>query len=351
MSSRARAPRVEQLTARLPAHAPDPPLRGGDRPAAATRASSTAPRISASARRRCPSASAAELTADDYLTTTYRGHGWALAKGVDLTGFFAELFGRETGVCRGRGGSMHLCDMGVGLIGASGIVGGGLPIAVGSACAAQVRGTDQVAVASFGDARDEHRHVPRERQRRRGLAAPGRLRVREQPLRRVHAGARDVPARRTSPSAPPPTASRVASSTATTSRRCATSPPRRSRARAAAGARRSIEAKTYRHRGHSRNDPGTLPAGGGGRGVARCATRSCWRASASRSWPAGTTSPSASSLAAVDDEIARAVEAASDGRLPAIPATLGEHVYATALAGRRHAPARRARELRPSSAR
>ena len=93
-----------------------------------------------------------ELTRDDYLTTTYRGHGWALAKGVDLAGFFAELFGRETGICRGRGGSMHLCDMGVGLIGASGIVGGGLPIAAGAAWAAQVRATDQVAITSFGDA-------------------------------------------------------------------------------------------------------------------------------------------------------------------------------------------------------
>jgi hypothetical protein len=94
----------------------------------------------------------AELTADDYLTTTYRGHGWALAKGVDLTGFFAE-FGRETGVCRGRGGSMHLCDMGGGLIGASGIVGGGLPIAAGSAWAARVRKTGQVAVTSLEQGR------------------------------------------------------------------------------------------------------------------------------------------------------------------------------------------------------
>ncbi len=98
-----------------------------------------------------PAAVCAELADSDYLTTTYRGHGWALAKGVPLVGFFSELFGRETGVCRGRGGSMHLCDMRVGLIGASGIVGGGLPAAVGSAYAAQVLGTDAVSVASFGD--------------------------------------------------------------------------------------------------------------------------------------------------------------------------------------------------------
>jgi 2-oxoisovalerate dehydrogenase E1 component len=93
----------------------------------------------------------AELADDDFLTTTYRGHGWALAKGLDLTGFLAELAGRETGVCRGRGGSMHLCDTSIGLIGASGIVGGGLPIAVGAAYAAQVRRSGQVAVASFGE--------------------------------------------------------------------------------------------------------------------------------------------------------------------------------------------------------
>src|SRR4051794_9858566 len=99
-----------------------------------------------------PAAVCAELRDDDFLTTTYRGHGWALAKGVNVAGFFAELFGRETGVCRGRGGSMHLCEMRVGLIGASGIVGGGLPIAAGAAWAAQVRATDQVAIASFGDA-------------------------------------------------------------------------------------------------------------------------------------------------------------------------------------------------------
>jgi TPP-dependent pyruvate/acetoin dehydrogenase alpha subunit len=98
-----------------------------------------------------PAGVCAELEDSDYLTTTYRGHGWALAKGVPLVDFFAELFGRETGVCKGRGGSMHLCDMRVGLIGASGIVGGGLPAAVGSAHGAQVLGTGAVSVASFGD--------------------------------------------------------------------------------------------------------------------------------------------------------------------------------------------------------
>lgn len=87
----------------------------------------------------------------DYATCTYRGHGWALAKGMSLVAFFAELMARETGICRGRGGSMHLCDVGVGHLGASGIVGGGIPLAVGAAYAAQLRGDRCVAVASFGD--------------------------------------------------------------------------------------------------------------------------------------------------------------------------------------------------------
>jgi acetoin:2,6-dichlorophenolindophenol oxidoreductase subunit alpha len=93
----------------------------------------------------------AELAPTDYLTTTYRGHGWALAKGVPMAGFIAELFGRTTGVCSGRGGSMHLCDMSVGLIGASGIVAGGIPGAVGAGLASQVLGQNSVAVASFGE--------------------------------------------------------------------------------------------------------------------------------------------------------------------------------------------------------
>ena len=91
------------------------------------------------------------LKGTDYATCTYRGHGWALAKGMSLRGFFAELMALETGICRGRGGSMHLCDVSVGHLGASGIVGGGLPLAVGAAYGAQLRGGGAVAVASFGD--------------------------------------------------------------------------------------------------------------------------------------------------------------------------------------------------------
>lgn len=87
----------------------------------------------------------------DTIASTHRGHGHALAKGVELNGFFQEVMGRETGVCKGRGGSMHVADMSAGMLGANGIVGAGMPIAVGSALAHQVRKTGGVGVVFFGD--------------------------------------------------------------------------------------------------------------------------------------------------------------------------------------------------------
>ena len=91
------------------------------------------------------------LRADDYLTTTHRGHGHVLAKGADLRRFFAELYGRSSGYCRGKGGSMHVTDLDLGILGANGIVGAGIPIAAGAALASRMRGSDRVAVAFFGD--------------------------------------------------------------------------------------------------------------------------------------------------------------------------------------------------------
>lgn len=87
----------------------------------------------------------------DTLASTHRGHGHALAKGVDLDQFFLELMGREDGMCKGRGGSMHVANMSIGMLGANAIVGAGIPIALGSALAHQVRKTEAVAVAFFGD--------------------------------------------------------------------------------------------------------------------------------------------------------------------------------------------------------
>ena len=93
----------------------------------------------------------AVLGRDDYITSTHRGHGHAIAKGIELGPIMAELYGKETGTCRGRGGSMHVADFSIGMLGANGIVGGGLGIAAGAALSARYRGTDQVAVSFFGD--------------------------------------------------------------------------------------------------------------------------------------------------------------------------------------------------------
>jgi 2-oxoisovalerate dehydrogenase E1 component len=92
-----------------------------------------------------------QLRADDIITSTHRGHGHVMAKGLDMTAMFAELMGRATGVCGGFGGSMHIADPALGIFGANGIVGAGLPIAVGAAFAARVRSGGQVVVAFFGD--------------------------------------------------------------------------------------------------------------------------------------------------------------------------------------------------------
>jgi pyruvate dehydrogenase E1 component alpha subunit len=91
------------------------------------------------------------LRADDVVYSNHRAHGHAIAKGAPLAGVMAELMGREGGVCRGLGGSMHLVDVEHGFLGATGVVGGNVPLALGSALAARQRGGDQVAVVFFGD--------------------------------------------------------------------------------------------------------------------------------------------------------------------------------------------------------
>lgn len=87
----------------------------------------------------------------DVITSTHRGHGHCIAKGLDITGMFAELMGRRTGTCQGRGGSMHIADPRKGIFGANGIVAAGLPIAVGAGTAAQLRAEGGVVLAFFGD--------------------------------------------------------------------------------------------------------------------------------------------------------------------------------------------------------
>ena len=91
------------------------------------------------------------LRDDDYLTTTHRGHGHMIAKGADLKKMTAELFGKKTGYCKGKGGSMHIADFALGILGANGVVAGGLPIIAGAGFSIKMRQTDQVAVCFFGD--------------------------------------------------------------------------------------------------------------------------------------------------------------------------------------------------------
>lgn len=96
-------------------------------------------------------ASCMALGDDDKITSTHRGHGHCVARNADLGRMFAEFFGKETGYCRGRGGSMHIADVARGNLGANGIVGGGLPIAVGAALSAKRLGSGAVTVCFFGD--------------------------------------------------------------------------------------------------------------------------------------------------------------------------------------------------------
>lgn len=93
----------------------------------------------------------AHLHQDDYITSTHRGHGHCIAKGVSPKAMMAELYGKASGACKGKGGSMHITDIGVGMLGANGIVAAGLPLACGAALSAKIRRTDQVAVSFFGD--------------------------------------------------------------------------------------------------------------------------------------------------------------------------------------------------------
>ena len=93
----------------------------------------------------------ATLTTRDRVTSNHRGHGHCIAKGADIRRMMAELFGRVDGYCKGKGGSMHIADFTVGMLGANGIVGGGLPIACGAALAAQLQRLGAVTVCFFGD--------------------------------------------------------------------------------------------------------------------------------------------------------------------------------------------------------
>lgn len=91
------------------------------------------------------------LRREDYIASTHRGHGHCIAKGMEVDGMMAEIYGKRTGVCHGKGGSMHVADLHLGMMGANGIVGAGGPLACGAALAAKIKKTDNVAVCFFGD--------------------------------------------------------------------------------------------------------------------------------------------------------------------------------------------------------
>ncbi len=97
----------------------------------------------------------AHLTDRDYITSTHRGHGHCIAKGVDINSMMAEVYGKATGACKGKGGSMHIADVDKGMLGANGIVGAGGPLTCGSGLMAKTLGTDQVTVCFFGDGASE----------------------------------------------------------------------------------------------------------------------------------------------------------------------------------------------------
>src|SRR5438128_7901816 len=93
----------------------------------------------------------ARLADTDYMTSTHRGHGHCMAKGVDVRGMMAELFGKATGICKGKGGSMHIADVDKGMLGANGVVGAGLPLACGAALSLSLTRPGAVVASFFGD--------------------------------------------------------------------------------------------------------------------------------------------------------------------------------------------------------
>ncbi|KYC64476.1 thiamine pyrophosphate-dependent dehydrogenase E1 component subunit alpha [Heyndrickxia coagulans] len=98
----------------------------------------------------------AHLNDQDMITSTHRGHGHCIAKGCDLKGMMAEIYGKATGLCKGKGGSMHIADLDKGMLGANGIVGGGFPLACGAALTAKYKKTNNVSVCFFGDGANNH---------------------------------------------------------------------------------------------------------------------------------------------------------------------------------------------------
>ena len=121
-----------------------------------------------------------DLRDADYIASTHRGHGHCIAKGVAVDGMMAEIFGKVSGTCKGKGGSMHIADLDKGMMGANGIVGGGPPLICGAALSAKHRKTGGVGVVFMGDGAFNQGTTAESSQSRGGMEAAGRLRRRGQ---------------------------------------------------------------------------------------------------------------------------------------------------------------------------
>ncbi len=198
---------------------------------------------------------AAALRPEDLVFCTYRGHVHTLLRGAPMSALMAELMGRASGICGGKGGSMHLTDVSHGAMGSYAIVGAHMPIAAGAAWAAMERRNGAGRRLLLRGRDHEHRRVPRSAEHGGRLAAPRRVRLREQPLHGVHAdrggdGGRQPAADRAS--AYGLESILVDGNDVDEVYETATRLVDRARA---GGGPALVEAKTYRHGGHSRADP------------------------------------------------------------------------------------------------
>lgn len=192
----------------------------------------------------------------DWIICTYRGHHHALARGMDLVSFFAEIMGRDNGACRGMGGSSHVTDFSRGMLGSPAIIGAGLPVAVGAAMTAKLRGEDRVTVSFFGDgacnigAFHEALNLAQVWKAPVVFVIENNLYGEYTPYRAVTALAGDIADRADAYGM----AHEVVDGQDAIAVHSAVAS---ARSRAASGEGPTlIEAKTYRYRGHSRTDPG-----------------------------------------------------------------------------------------------
>ncbi len=126
------------------------------------------------------------LTKKDRIVSHHRGHGHCIAKGADMKRMMAEIYGKKTGYCKGKGGSMHIADFSIGMLGADGIVGAGLPIAAGAAMAAKLEGEGSIAAVFFGDGACQEGEFHEVLNLAAIWKTSPAFRLREQPLRREH---------------------------------------------------------------------------------------------------------------------------------------------------------------------